>query len=408
MGRRFWVGCGWFFSKELRTIRKGEPLDNSMAQQDEGQQTRIRAGLQKLRNRMWAQNHHLLSEIDQLLLETKETSISQGDLQKLHHLSTDCNSRLSQQGLFCQSSCSYTGMGDPCPNQVPEWMRTGKDGPTEAATGLPQDSAAMYLRATQEIPKEAFLAVFGETSIIRASDPAGRQLSTLYAKIQKSPSPRKCQYTVKAPMGTPTDHFWVVPPPDKSTLLAQNPPAGLVQALSTSSTLRGQGHMAQHSCCKLDACRSSRNSHLCLIFQESGNDEEDRCLGVGIVSTRSIDQGEQIYISYSGDDDIKNTWGQIFECYCCYCQESCQTQGGEPRGSKRKRPESQQNTGVPGQTPKWAQKRPQSDKRQKSEQETLDREPLNKKHSPPAPQAIPSKRGKARRSEKHGTSSFPG
>jgi hypothetical protein len=140
-------------TKELRTIRKVEPLE---AQQDEGQQTRIRAGLQKLRDRMWAKNHHLLPEMDQLLLETTETSISQGDLQKLHHLSTECNGRLSQQGLFCQSSCSYTGMGDPCPNQIPEWMRTGENGPTEAATGLLQDPDARYLKATREIPEEAF------------------------------------------------------------------------------------------------------------------------------------------------------------------------------------------------------------------------------------------------------------
>ncbi len=203
-------------------------------------------------------------------------------------------------------------------------------------------------------------------------------------------------------MGTPTDHFWVVPPPDKTILLAQNPPAKLVQALSNPSNLRGQGHMAQHSCCKRDACRSSRNSHLCLIFQTSGNDEEDKCLGVGIVSTRSIAQGEQIYISYSGDDDIKNSWGQIFQCYCCYCRESCQAQGDEPLGSKRKKPVIQQDTGVPGQTPKGARKKPQSDKRKKSEQGPLNLEPLNKKRSPLAPQATLSKRGEAWRSEKCG------
>jgi hypothetical protein len=39
-------------------------------------------------------------------------------------------------------------------------MRTGENGPTEAATGLLQDPDARYLKATREIPEEAFLAVF--------------------------------------------------------------------------------------------------------------------------------------------------------------------------------------------------------------------------------------------------------
>jgi hypothetical protein len=94
-------------------------------------------------------------------------------------------------------------------------MRTGANGPTEVARGLAQDPAATYLKATQEVPKDTFLAAFGEASIIRASDPEGVQLGDLYDQIQKSQSGDKCQYTVKAPMGTPTDHFWIIPQPDK-------------------------------------------------------------------------------------------------------------------------------------------------------------------------------------------------
>ena len=122
-------------------------------------------------------------------------------------------------------------MGDPCPNQIPGWMRTGKGGPTEVAKGLAQDPTATYLKATQGVPKGTFLAAFGEASIIRASEPEGVQLGDLYDQIQKSQSGDKCQYTVKAPMGTPTDHFWIIPHPDKDVLLVKNPPAKLIQAL---------------------------------------------------------------------------------------------------------------------------------------------------------------------------------
>ena len=211
-------------------------------------------------------------------------------------------------------------MGDPCPNQVPEWMRTGVNDPTGVARGLIQDPAVTYLKTTQGVPKDTFLAAFGEASIIRASEPEGVQLGTLYDQIQKSHSLDKCQYTVKAPMGTPTDHFWIIPKPDKDILLTRGPPAKLVQALSNPSILQGHGHMAQHSCCKRADCQTSINAGLSLIFEASGNDEDDQCMGVGIVATRPISQGEQIFISYSGDTQIEDTWGEIFRCYCCQCQ----------------------------------------------------------------------------------------
>jgi hypothetical protein len=110
-------------TKELCTIRRGDPSDHSMGQQDEDQQVLVRAGLHQLRDRMWAQHHPLLTEMNRFLSATKGTSISQNELKHLHHLSTVCSSRLSlQRGLFCQDGCSYTGMGEPCQNQIPVWM----------------------------------------------------------------------------------------------------------------------------------------------------------------------------------------------------------------------------------------------------------------------------------------------
>jgi hypothetical protein len=263
-------------TKELYTIRQ-----RLQGVQDSDRQALVRKNLQQLRERIWSKQHSLLSEIDRLLLVTNRTSITQDDLRRLHHSSTDCGTLpLLQRGLFCQVGYQYTGMGDTCPNQIPPWMRTGEGGPTEVAKGLEQDLAATYLRTTQRVPKDTFLAAFGETSIIRASEPAGKQLETLYERIHRTPALQKCQYTVKAPTGTPKDHIWIVPQPDKLLLLSQKPPTQLMQALSNP----------------------------CLIFQSSGNEEETPCMGVGVVSIRPISHGEQIFLSYSGDETIEDTW----------------------------------------------------------------------------------------------------
>ena len=178
-------------TKELYTIRQrlqGELLGHPTGQQSSDRQTLVRKSLQQLRERMWSKQHSLLPEIDRLLLTTNRTLITQDDLRKLHHLSTDCGTRpLLQLGLFCQTGCPYTGMGDPCPNQMPPWMRTGEGGPTEAVKGLEQDSTATYLRTTQMVPNDTFLTAFGEASIIRDSEPEGKQLGTLYGRIHRTP-----------------------------------------------------------------------------------------------------------------------------------------------------------------------------------------------------------------------------
>jgi len=128
---------------------------------------------------------------------------------------------------------------------------------------------------------------------------------------------------VKVPIGTSNDHVWIVSQTDKIILLSQHPTKPLREALARSSILHEHGHMTQHSCCKRENYQTSINARLCLIFEASGNDEDDQCMVVGIVSTRPINQGEQIFISYSGDENIADTWGDIFRCYCCSCQTSC-------------------------------------------------------------------------------------
>jgi hypothetical protein len=121
-------------------------------------------------------------------------------------------------------------------------------------------------------------------------------------------------------------------------------------------------------------------------------------MGVGIVATRPISQGEQIFISYSGDDTIEDTWGEIFRCYFCHCKKSCATRGGGPLGSKSTEPVSHRGIGTSkaGLPPKKDRKElQQHGKRKRNEQGTPDLEPSNKKRNkkPPVPQDISSELG---------------
>jgi hypothetical protein len=40
---------------------------------------------------------------------------------------------------------------------------------------------------------------------------------------------------------------------------------------------------------------------------------------------RAIQPGEQIFVSYTGDNNIADTWEEIFKCkcYCCVCLGTC-------------------------------------------------------------------------------------
>ncbi len=104
--------------------------------------------------------------------------------------------------------------------------------------------------------------------------------------------------------------------------------APLRTALKKRSPLFGLGHIAQHSCCKNTTCSTSVNARLGLILEDSNDDDDDTCLGAGLTATRIIQPGEQIYISYSGDNSIEDEWENIFKskCYCCTCRGECMIQ----------------------------------------------------------------------------------
>jgi hypothetical protein len=109
----------------------------------------------------------------------------------------------------------------------------------------------------------------------------------------------------------------------------QNISTLLKRALQEHSPLIGSGHIAQHSCCSNNTCSTSINARFGLILETSNDDNDDTCLGTGLTATRTIQPGEQIYVSYTGDSSIEDAWEDIFKskCYCCACRGKCMNSG---------------------------------------------------------------------------------
>ncbi len=111
----------------------------------------------------------------------------------------------------------------------------------------------------------------------------------------------------------------------------------------------------------------------------------------------------RIFISYSGDEKIEDTWGDVFRYYCCHCQKSCRVRGGGPLRNKKTEPVSHQDIreSEPEQPPKKVRFRfHKPNKRKRKDEETLDLEHLNKKRGPPVSQVTPCGLGDALRTEK--------
>ena len=162
--------------------------------------------------------------------------------------------------------------------------------------------------ADEDITVGTLFSAFGDASIIKQKSQAGEAFTALFRGIQRDPSKPKCQYSIQARGGFQDgDFYWIIPQQDRDILLAEKPHRTVVNALANHSALGGAGHLAQHSCCSQVGCRSSVNAKIALVFQSPGNDEEDVCLGAGLVATRHIQRGEQIFIKYSGDEDIEDS-----------------------------------------------------------------------------------------------------
>ena len=308
----------------LRTLVP-RPDQSHYSMSSEGAQM-IKAQLMTLHQKAQAAHHTLSEDIRHLVAaaESKPLQIFQDDLQKLHVASTPCQGlHRMRPRLFCQPSCRHTEPWEPCPNQIPQWIWSGKGGPTEEAVGVTQDASAHFLRATRDISVGTFLTAFGDAAIIRQKSKVGIEFAGLYSATQISPDGVRCQYTYQESTGS--DTYWISPHQDVK-IISNKASKALKKALEFRSILQGAGQAAQHSCCTQLSCSTSINAELGLIMRTSGNDDEDECLGAGLFATRTIRTGEQIYVSYS--EDIAKDWEPTFgcRCYCCRCTGTCSVQ----------------------------------------------------------------------------------
>jgi hypothetical protein len=113
----------------LRTLvpQPGQP---HCSMSSEGAQM-IKAQLTALHQKAQAEHHTLREDIRHLVAsaETKTLQILKDDLQKLHVASTPCRGlHRMRPRLFCQPSCRHTEPWEPCPNQIPQWIWSGKGG----------------------------------------------------------------------------------------------------------------------------------------------------------------------------------------------------------------------------------------------------------------------------------------
>jgi hypothetical protein len=153
-----------------------------------------------------------------------------------------------------------------------------------------------------------------------------------YRHIQKSQADQKYLYTFRSSTDSPDEVYWILSPPDVETISIQKTSVSLKRALQQRSPLIGSGHIAQHSCCTNITFITSTNARFGLILECSNNDNEDTCLGTDLTVMRTIQPGEQIYGSYTGDSDISDDWEDIFKCKCyyCACRGKCMSSEQQP------------------------------------------------------------------------------
>jgi hypothetical protein len=216
------------------------------------------------------------------------------------------------------------------PQPDPDSTENRIDIGTTTRTGVEWDPAANYLIVKDTIPTNTLFSVFGGAAIIKEKSIPGTELRETYSSIQNSQAEQKCQYTFRSGLSQ-DEVYWVIPQPDIVTISGHKSISGhdistaLKKTLQKHSPLVGSGHIAQHSCCTSKTCITSINARLGLILEASNDDNDDICLGEGLTETRTIQPGEQIYVSYAGDNNIEDEWEDIFKikCYCYACRGEC-------------------------------------------------------------------------------------
>jgi hypothetical protein len=207
---------------------------------------RIKSQLTALHQQARAEYHTLREDSRRLVAaaQLQPLHLLQNDLQVLHIASTPCQDlRRMRPRIFCQSSCRHTEPWESCPNQIPQWIWSGRGDPTEESVGVTQDSSAHFLRSTRDVASGTFLTAFGDTVIIHQESKRGMEFTELYSVSKASPGRGKCQYTYRESTGP--DTYWISPRQDVNVISSKVSKA-LKRTLGLCSRIQGSGQTAQH------------------------------------------------------------------------------------------------------------------------------------------------------------------
>jgi hypothetical protein len=218
--------------------------------------------------------------------------------------SGECEGRQLEQ-VLCPRGCKYGNA--LAASGSPEVVQVVRGGGVELA--------AKGVMAVENIAQGAIITCFCYSASVRAG-PAGDKLQSFMNTLEEGES-EWCQYTCahnlqgNARFGS--IKVWVVPPPDITLILRQEPSTTLIDALKRRGPA-GVGHFIDHSCCLLHT-----NAELAVRWT---SDAKDTAVAI-VVAKRQIPAGEWVWVNYAPEDQTLAAWAKKFLCTYCQCRGAC-------------------------------------------------------------------------------------
>jgi hypothetical protein len=218
--------------------------------------------------------------------------------------SGECEGRQLEQ-VLCPRGCE-------CGNAL---AASGSPEVVQVVQGGGGELAAKGVMAIKNIEQGAIITCFGNSAFVRAG-PAGDELQSLMNELEEGQS-EWCQYTcahnLQGDARFGSMKVWVVPPPDITLILRQEPSDILKDALKRRGPT-GVGHLIDHSCCPLHT-----NAELAVRWT---SDAKEIAVAI-VVAKRPILAGEWVWVNYAPEDQTLAAWAKKFSCTCCQCRGVC-------------------------------------------------------------------------------------
>jgi hypothetical protein len=207
--------------------------------------------------------------------------------------SEECEERRLEQ-VLCPRGCK-------CGNAL---AARGSPPLVQVVTGGGGALRAKGVMAVEHIAQGTIITCFGSSACVQMG-PASEELQSLMNALEEGEGDR-CQYTCahnlqgQARFG-PTK-VWVVPPPDVTLILRQDPSDTLKKALKQRGP-EGVGHFIDHSCCPRHI-----NAELAVRWVSDRRD----IATVVVIAKKPILPGEWVWVDYAPEDGTLAAWKKGF------------------------------------------------------------------------------------------------